>query len=391
VSLAIEQVRATLWIDSDRIMQTLTNLLSNAIKFSPRGTTVTLSGSTADNTFTFCVADQGRGVPTDKLDTIFERFQQVDASDSRDKGGSGLGLAICRSIVTAHQGRIWAARNVPNGSLFQFSIPIQQKPLAFPEAAHQMSSKTLLVCCDEGSARPSIVAMLENHGFNVVCAMGANEVRSRAAAIAPDAVILDLAPNGGNVWQVVDSLKANTQTRDIPIVVATADSPESYASHATGIAGWVHKPIQSEDLLRTVAVVCESPTVLIVEDDLDLARVMTTSLQSHGIRTLHAASGKEAVDLCREQDPVLIVLDLVLPDMDGFAIVEALRRQRALRATLLLVYSAQEIGLAEQARLKLGRTEFLTKGRGSLHDFESRVIRLLNTVTARKNKTVHAA
>src|SRR4029079_15066839 len=120
-----EQVRATLWIDSDRIMQTLTNLLSNAIKFSPRGTTVTISGFIATNNFTFCVADEGRGVPADNLETIFERFQQVDATDSRDKGGSGLGLAICRSIVNAHRGRSWAEQNPSGGTVFQFTIPIE--------------------------------------------------------------------------------------------------------------------------------------------------------------------------------------------------------------------------------------------------------------------------
>jgi len=391
VSLVAEPVRATLSIDCDRIMQTLTNLLSNAIKFSPRGTTVTLSGSSDDANFTFRVADEGRGVPADKLDTIFERFKQVDASDSRDKGGSGLGLAICRSIVTAHQGRIWAARNVSEGSLFQFTIPIPHTTSIVVEPNPQMRRRTLMVCCDEGSAMPPIVEMLEKDGFNVVCVLGADEASSRASAIAPDAVILDLSTNRGNVWQVVEALKGNAQTREIPIVVASAESPQSHVSYAAGIAGWVQKPFQSEDLLHTVAVVCQTPAVLIVEDDLDLARVMTAALQSHGIRTLHAANGREAVELCGVQDPVLIVLDLVLPDMDGFAIVEALRKQRPQCTTPLLVYSAQEVGSAEQARLKLGRTEFLTKSRGSLHDFESRVIRLLNTVTARGQNAAHAA
>jgi PAS domain S-box-containing protein len=392
VRLAIRPARAILWIDSDRIMQTLTNLLSNAIKFSPSGTTVTLSGtSDANSDFTFRVADQGRGVPADKLDTIFERFKQVDASDSRDKGGSGLGLAICRSIVTAHQGRIWAEKNTPEGSLFQFSLPILQKPVITLEGTNEIRTKTLVVCCDEGPALPPIVQMLEKDGFNVVRVMGVNEVESRAAAIAPDAIILDLAMNRGNVWRVVAALKANAQTREIPIVVASSESPESYASDAAGIAGWVRKPFLSEDLLNAVTEVCEMPTVVIVEDDLDLAGVMTAALESHGIRTVHASNGKEAVNLCVAHDPVLIVLDLVLPDMDGFAIVDILRKQQALRATPLLVYSAREVGFADQARLKLGPTEFLTKGRGSLHDFESRVIRLLKTVTSHDESTNQAA
>jgi len=125
IELVVEPVEATLLVDTDRIVQTLTNLLSNAIKFSPRGTTVSAGGSAGATHFTFRVTDRGRGVPPDKLEMIFERFQQVDASDSRAKGGTGLGLAICRSIVHAHGGRIWA-ESQGEGSVFQFTIPFSQ-------------------------------------------------------------------------------------------------------------------------------------------------------------------------------------------------------------------------------------------------------------------------
>ena len=118
---------ALLLADSDKLLQTLTNLLGNAIKFSPPRTSVTLGAGLVDGVCTFRVADQGRGVPESKREMIFERFQQVDASDSRDKGGSGLGLAICRSIVSAHGGRIWVEANEPAGTVFQFTIP---QPLA---------------------------------------------------------------------------------------------------------------------------------------------------------------------------------------------------------------------------------------------------------------------
>ena len=124
VQLAIEPASAELLGDTDRIVQTLTNLLGNAIKFSPPHTTVTVSGAVHGTDFVFCVSDQGRGIPEEKLSAIFERFSQVDASDSRDKGGSGLGLAICQSIVEAHGGRIWAEPNHPAGSRFQFTIPL---------------------------------------------------------------------------------------------------------------------------------------------------------------------------------------------------------------------------------------------------------------------------
>ncbi len=273
VSLVMTTSTETIRGDSDRIIQTLTNLLGNAIKFSPRNTTVTLSGTAGEADFAFCVADQGRGVPDQKLATIFDRFSQVDASDSRDKGGSGLGLAICQSIVNAHGGRIWAEKNEPAGSRFEFTIPLANSPIV---------------------AQP-----------------------------------------------------------------ATANQDQDHSS---------------------------APPILVVEDDLDLAGVMATALQSRGFRTLHAGTGGEAIRVCRQHQPSLIVLDLTLPDMDGFAVVNDLRESASLGRVPLLVYSAIDVGHADQARLQLGPTEFLTKSRGSLAEFESHVVRLLEIVTSTKDE-----
>ncbi len=109
--------------DPDRLLQVITNLLSNAVKFSPDKSTVSVTMREGSNGVTLSVIDQGRGIPADKLDTIFDRFQQVDASDSRQKGGSGLGLAICRTIVQQHSGKIWAERNSLCGSTFRVVLP----------------------------------------------------------------------------------------------------------------------------------------------------------------------------------------------------------------------------------------------------------------------------
>jgi len=280
IRIVVEPVAGTLWGDSDRVIQTLTNLIGNAIKFSPRNTTVTLSGTAGATEFTFRVADQGRGVPEEKLASIFQRFSQVDASDSRTKGGSGLGLAICQSIVTAHGGRIWAEKNEPAGSCFQFTIPL---------------------------AVPSV----------------------ETAAIES----IDQAP------------------------------------------------IEEQD--------STAQSVLVVEDDVDLARVMIAALEGHGIRTFHATTGAEAIHLTRLHAPSLIVLDLCLPDTDGFAVVSSLRQSEPLGHIPLLVYSALDVGSADQLRLCLGPTEFLTKSRGNMGDFESRVLSLLATVTKKDHR--HAA
>jgi PAS domain S-box-containing protein len=283
IRIVVEPASGSLWGDSDRIIQTLTNLIGNAIKFSPRDTTVTLSGTAGEADFTFCVADHGRGVPDDKLDSIFQRFSQVDASDSRDKGGSGLGLAICQSIVGAHGGRIWAEKNDPVGTRLRFTIPLAA---GFTHSARSIDS-------------PAVTS--------------------------------------GEVLQMNGE-----------------------------------------------------PSVLIVEDDADLARVMSEALQRHGLQTFHTASGSEALELCAEHEPSLIVLDLGLPDLDGFAVVRSLRKSATLRHVPLLVHSALDLSSADQARLRLGATEFLTKSRCTLTDFEEHVIGLLKAVTRTKDSQ-HAA
>jgi PAS domain S-box-containing protein len=389
VSIARIPVEASIVADRDRILQTLTNLLSNSIKFSPAGTTITLSGAMQKENFTFRVADQGRGIPADKMEAIFDRFKQVDASDSRDKGGSGLGLAISRSIVNAHGGRIWVESHGGKGSLFQFTLPLPAPVVADEPSA---APRTLLVCHEDQSSMQAMMKMLDANGFCASGVTNAEVLCTRASEVHPDAIVLDLAGNGVNGWQIVEMLKSCPGTRDIPIVVTTA-SPESCERFAAAITSWVQKPLDQEELIHAVSAACAaaSPTILIVEDDLDLAKVMTAALEAHGIRIVHAATGGEAIEAARHCEPSLIVLDLVLPDTSGYAVVESMRSDAALRRIPLLVYSALEVGVADQERLKLGPTEFMTKSRGTLSDFETHVVRLLKTVTAPAPEVPNAA
>ncbi len=132
VTVIAEPSTTSIWVDHDRIIQTFTNLLSNAIKFSSAGTTVRLKESSADGICTFAIEDEGRGIPKEHLESIFERFKQVDASDSREKGGTGLGLAICRSIVAAHGGRIWAENEEGRGATFRFTVPLHDEARPAP-------------------------------------------------------------------------------------------------------------------------------------------------------------------------------------------------------------------------------------------------------------------
>jgi signal transduction histidine kinase len=123
ITLAAEPVSISVWLDPDYILQVLSNLICNAIKFSNPGNNIWLQVSEQDEQILFAVRDEGRGIPPNKLEIIFERFHQVDASDSRQKGGTGLGLAICRQIIELHGGKIWAESTLGQGSTFYFTLP----------------------------------------------------------------------------------------------------------------------------------------------------------------------------------------------------------------------------------------------------------------------------
>jgi signal transduction histidine kinase len=139
VQLNHDKTQAEVAADSDRLLQVITNLLSNAVKFSPRNSTVSVLMRPDVNGVTISVVDPGRGIPADKLETVFGRFQQVDASDARLKGGTGLGLAICRTIVHQHSGRIWAERNPVRGSTFRIFLPYKPVPIGPAEPVFEDS------------------------------------------------------------------------------------------------------------------------------------------------------------------------------------------------------------------------------------------------------------
>jgi PAS domain S-box-containing protein len=379
------------WADADRITQTITNLLSNAIKFSPPGATIRASAAHGREGIIFCVRDEGRGIPPEKLESIFERFQQVDASDSRDKGGSGLGLPICRGIVRQHGGELFVESVVGQGSVFSFSLPA-----AAPEhiATGRATGAKVIVCDDEPSVREMLQAMLELRGYEVCTADGGEELLRLARTFRPDVVILDIFMPVMGGWHAMAALKNDPETADIPVVILSVLTPDE-APAPFDPAGWVSKPLDERTLINTVehalGLAGRMARILVVEDDFDLAGVITASFERHGIQTSHAATGQEAIAMISDQTPDLLILDLVLPELDGFGVVEWLSTREHLRNIPLIVYSASDPSAAERERLRLGPTHFFTKSRVPAAEFEQRVVHLLEAMNLKKGAFVNVA
>jgi PAS domain S-box-containing protein len=333
--------------DPDRLQQTLTNLLGNAIKFSPPGSSIDVRARRQDGQAVISVRDRGRGIPADKLEAIFSRFEQVDASDAREKGGSGLGLAIARSIVEQHGGRIWAESTLGQGSTFFFTIPISERAsLAVPHGSPDQPR--ILICDDDPDALEVVAEMLARHGFHPLTAATGEQALALAARETPDAILLDLAMPGMSGWDTLLALKERPETRDIPVVILSGLERQSNEPPG-GHEGWIAKPVTPESLRRMLDHVLARRSgparILLVEDDLSLATLLSDTFRQHGIETHHAANGEAAIAISQEIEPDLLLLDLGLPSGTGFEVIEWFRQHDRLRHVAVAVYTARELGL----------------------------------------------
>jgi len=369
--------------DPDRIVQVLTNLLSNAIKFSPAQSIVRIHAEATAESILLRVVDQGRGIPSDKLDAIFDRFQQVEVGDARNKGGTGLGLAICRTIMHQHSGSIWAQQNADIGSSFHLLLPRTSRSSDAPLTGSVLpiGAGRILVCDDEPGIRTVICEHLTRQGYQCVEASSGEEALSLATRERVEAILLDLYMPGLSGWETLQSLRSNPETNHIPVVVLSVLSPELRREMAGDAQGWIQKPFNEHLLFAELARVLRSEAgpaeVLLVEDDDDLASVVIASFSSADVRVVHARTRQQAIRECLATRPDLLILDLTLPDGDGFSFVTWLRSQPALANLPLVVYSGHDVSDKERSALRLGPTEFLTKARVQPKDVEALVLSMM--------------
>lgn len=375
--------------DEDRVIQTLMNLLGNAIKFSESGSVVRVDAVLEGPEVHFRVSDDGRGIPPDKLESIFDRFEQVDSSDTRQRGGTGLGLTISKGIVERLGGRIWAESQLGVGTTVHFTLPAAREltePLGPPSGEPASSAPVVLVCDDDAGVVEEFSRLLVAHGYRPIGVTDGASVLEVVRAERPRVVLLDLLMPGATGAQVLQALRQSADTKDIPVVVISGLGPEADESVARSTDGWLVKPVSEERLVRTVShAVSHSESgasVLLVEDDADLSVVLGTMLQADGLDVVHASTASEAVTRGEEVRPDVIVLDMRLPDGSGADVVKEFRRRGTLAQTSLVVYSAAEIDEVERHELELGTTVFLNKGRVSPEELRDRVLGLVSAVTS---------
>jgi len=384
VQLIHDTTQVEIAADPDRLLQVITNLLSNAVKFSPPSSTISVMLRPGTSGVTLSVIDQGRGIPADKLEAVFGRFQQVDASDSRQKGGSGLGLAICRTIVQQHSGRIWAERNPVRGSTFRVFLPYQATPIETIKIPfdQETGQGTVLLADANPASRPHIAALLTSHGYRVVETTTVEETLA-AAHDNIEAILLDTSLDGMNGWEILPLLRRLHPDAHTPIVLLSVDKRQDPASLPGDAEGWVSNRLSDDALLGELArVLCgpgENARILIVEDDVDLARVIGEVFVRDSIEVKLAHTLQDALDACFSFQPHLLVLDIGLPDGDGFNVIDWLRKHENLARLPLVVYSGRDLSPDECRKLILGPTQFLTKARVQPQQLEALVLTMLRS------------
>jgi|GEM_PF-627506 len=367
--------------DPDGIAEVLDNLLSNAAKFTGEAGHITVRLEPAAEHIAVVVEDDGVGIPEEKLERIFERFYQVDASSRRSAGGMGLGLAIAREILELHGTELEVESTPGQGTTFRFALPraAAEAPGALDaEGARERSGRRRVLLIDDDPGFTGVVGhFLERRGFAVDQATSAEEGwrRARRSPLSPggppDAILLDRLLPDADGFDLLARLKGDPRTAAIPVLVISIRREKALGLRL-GASGYLVKPVDPERLLRAVDQVLapdghrpkdgqEPARILVVDDEPDLRDLLSARLLEGGYRVDTAAAGPEALEMIDEAVPDLLLLDLMMPGMDGWEMLRRLRSRPATANLPVIVVTARDTREDRRTGRELQVLETVTK------------------------------
>ncbi|MFQ5743596.1 MAG: response regulator [Acidobacteriota bacterium] len=389
----------TIHSDETKVRQVLFNLLSNASKFTQRGTiTLTVSRDTADGEerLAFRVADTGVGMDEEQLEKVFEAFSQADSTITRKYGGTGLGLAISRKFCRMLGGDIKVSSEAGKGSVFTVGLPTVStsarqmapggldtgdRPSATAEHLDGDDVDTVLAIDDDPAALDLLTQFLGRDGFRVVTASGGEEGLRLAKELKPAAITLDVIMPKMDGWAVLGELKADPELSEIPVVMLTILDNQNIG-YALGADEYLSKPIDH----RRLASVLEKyrrqgqpGAALVVEDDAATREMLGRILDKDGWAVTEAENGRVALEQLEVAPPDLILLDLMMPEMDGFEFVEKVRANDISRSIPIIVITAKELTTEDRLRLNDSVEKIIQKGSRTQDEVLSEIRALVRT------------
>ena len=395
----------SMYSDQTKLRQNLFNLLSNAAKFTSNGK-ITLSARRyqhdAQDWLEFVVADTGIGMTAEQLDKLFQAFSQAETSTSRDYGGTGLGLAITRQFCQLLGGDITVTSQYQQGSTFTMTLPASYSESAEPEPEKflQVESApplgTVLVIDDEQATQDILYQAFCQEGFRVYQALSGREGLRMARELLPDVITLDIIMPDLDGWSVLKELKSDQELRHIPVVLMTIMGDRDMG-YALGAADYITKPFDQESVVQAVKRQQQdnhSSEILVVDDDLKTRELLRRTLTRKGYTVTEAANGREAMAVLKKISPTVILLDLLMPGMDGFELLELLRQTPHWQDIPVIVVTAKDLNDAELESLNKHVHQIFQKGaydRQNLVDIVNHMVRshaAAETMQLRKTNAV---
>jgi signal transduction histidine kinase/DNA-binding LacI/PurR family transcriptional regulator/DNA-binding response OmpR family regulator len=383
------------WGDRTRLRQVTLNLVSNAVKFTASGE-ISLIALVEDGRVMVSVSDTGLGIPLHEQSVIFDEFRQSERTTARGYGGLGLGLAICRKLVEMHGGEIavCSSGNEGEGSMFFFSLPAIEQQVDFSNKAVFLSdAQRVLMLVKDADGGEILRKDLVQRGYEVeICFVEEeSEWLGPLLLAAPDVVVLDLALTSERGWEILKIMKENPATKDIPVLFYTIAGDSEQAS-LLGI-DYLTKPVGTAALTELLAskgffnpesTRKAGRAILVVDDEpgmLELhARIVEAQLPSY--RVLLARDGRQALQVIHQEHPALVLLDLMMPELDGFAVLEEMRKSELTRNIPVVVITGQVLTKEDMLRLNSGVASVLGKGMFSIDE----TLQHLANALARKRK-----
>ncbi len=359
--------------DKTKLRQNLFNLLSNAAKFTEKGEirlTVDRFNDEEGDWLEFAVSDSGIGMSEAQQAKLFQAFVQVDASTTRNYGGTGLGLAITQHFTKMMGGTIGVESSAGKGSTFRFKIPAVCKVEAEEEqqtgeAVHigDESRGMVLVIDDEARARKAIADTIRAAGFKVVEADGGVAGLEKAHKLRPAAIVLDVIMPERDGWSVLREIKADDTLCRIPVILATVVADREMGL-AFGAADHLIKPIDPRHLIDTLTAVAGSGLrdVLVVDDDPATRDLLRRILLREGWRVREASNGRQGLEQLEASRPTLMLLDLMMPEMDGFALLKAIQEKPDLVDLPVVVITSKDLSREEVEWLEARASDVVRKG-----------------------------
>ncbi|HUK55252.1 MAG TPA: response regulator [Nitrospiria bacterium] len=378
--------------DRVRLRQVLLNLISNAVKFTAKGE-VRVKAVRNSKSIRVSVSDTGMGIRQDDVPKLFKEFRQLDASTTRNQGGTGLGLVIVKRFIELHGGRIWVESQFGHGSTFSFTLPLESStqevlrtsgaranPSADEPSSADPSEKpqgSIVAVIDDD---PLVVSLfrryLESEPFQVVGVDPTHDIMDRVVRIHPQAIVLDILMKPKSGWNVLQELKENPQTKQIPVVICSIldDSGKGYA---LGAVDYLVKPVSQEAVLQALNRLGTVRNVAVVDDDPMAIALMQKVLGRQPYRVHAAMGGEEGLALIRNEKPDIVFLDLMMPGMDGFEVLDALHADPATRNIPVAIVTAKDLTPADRERLNgkvitsiqknvLGEADFMVEVKAAL-------------------------